>query len=159
MTIEVTVQDGRESPDDEVPPSTDFHHWINLAIPEGTPDAGITIRIVDSDESRQLNQQYRNQDRPTNVLSFAYDDNELLSATGTQPLLGDLVICADVVQSEATDKGCPLHDHWAHMTIHGVLHLLGHEHETREQAEEMESLEKRLLASISIADPYEMTRK
>mgnify|MGYP001814262426 CR=1 FL=1 len=157
MTIEVTVQDGRESQDDEVPPSTEFKRWVDLAMSDPALDAAITIRIVDAAESRRLNRQYRNQDKPTNVLSFTYEDDELLSVTGARPQLGDLVICADVVRAEAEEKGCPPNDHWAHMTIHGVLHLLGYEHETHQQAEEMEALEKRLLASITIADPYELT--
>ncbi len=155
MTIEVTVQDGRESNDDEVPPSADFTRWANLAA-ESASDAQMTIRIVDAEESRQLNHQYRGKNQPTNVLSFSYHDDEILSAAGQQRSLGDLVICADVVRQEAAERHLPAADHWAHLTIHGVLHLLGYDHETTQQAETMEALETRLLSSINIANPYEI---
>ena len=155
MTVEVTLQDGRDDEDGDVPSASDFEHWVNLVAGDVADTRRLTVRIVDSSESRQLNCQYRGKDYPTNVLSFAYDDDELLSATGQQPSLGDLVICADIVNKEADEQERPPADHWAHMTIHGVLHLLGYDHQTADQAEAMENLEKQLLASIDIANPYE----
>ena len=154
MTVEVTVQDGRDEEDDEVPSSSDFARWVNLAA-GNVPDAQLTIRLVDPAESQQLNCQYRGKDTPTNVLSFAYHDDELLSALGQRQSLGDLVICARIVNQEAADQQRQPADHWAHITVHGVLHLLGYDHQTADETEAMESLEKQLLASIDIANPYE----
>jgi len=155
MQIEVTVQDGREtSDDDEVPPSSAFTSWAKLATGKLSGESQLTIRVVDPVESQQLNLQYRGKDKPTNVLSFGYGDDEMLSEVATSRLLGDLVICADIVREEASDKHCSVNDHWAHLTIHGVLHLLGYDHETEHQAKEMEALEISLLASININNPY-----
>jgi len=159
MGIEVIVQDGRESSDDEVPPSSDFSDWANLAASELSDESQLTIHIVDPVESQQLNLQYRGKNKPTNVLSFSYVDDEMLSEVVNHRLLGDLVICAEIVQEEAARKQCPVNDHWTHLTIHGVLHLLGYDHETKQQAEEMEALEISLLASIHINNPYEVTHK
>jgi len=155
MAIEVTVQDVRDTPDDEVPASSDFTRWANIAADNLHESVQLTVRVVDPAESRQLNSQYRGRDRPTNVLSFAYGDELLPAEVDAQHLLGDLVICADLVHREAVDKQCPVSDHWAHLTIHGVLHLLGYDHETRQQAEDMEAREISLLASLNIQNPYE----
>ena len=156
MTIEVTLQDVRESADEEVPPSSDFSRWANLADDEKNTISQLTIRLVEPPESQQLNRQYRGKDQPTNVLSFAGHDDELLSEIGADQLLGDLVICAQLVQTEAREKQCQAKDHWAHLTLHGVLHLLGYDHETRQQAEAMEALEISLLETINIKNPYEV---
>ena len=111
----------------------------------------LTIRVVDSEESQQLNFQYRDKDKPTNVLSFPFE-----APPGIQlPLLGDLVICAQVVEDEAKTQNKPLHHHWAHMIVHGTLHLLGYDHTEDRQAEEMESLEIALLTKLDIDDPYQ----
>jgi len=155
MTIEVTVQDARGTADDEVPPSSSFTRWANIAAGEPDEPAQLTIRVVDPEESQGLNAQYRGKDRPTNVLSFAYGDDLLPVEAEARRLLGDLVICAELVQKEAVDKQCPVSDHWAHLTIHGVLHLLGYDHETQQQANDMEALEVGLLASLNIQNPYE----
>ena len=159
MVIEVTVQDAREFQDDEVPASSEFTQWVNLAGSELVGDSQLTIRVVDAAESQQLNKQYRDKDRPTNVLSFTYQDDELLAETNTGHLLGDLVICATIVSQEAANKRCQAKDHWAHLTMHGVLHLLGYAHETEQQAAEMETLEAQLLKSININNPYEINHK
>ena len=155
MGVEVTVQNASSSGDDEVPPSSDFSRWANLAAIDLDQPSQLTVRVVDPRESQQLNLQYRGKDKPTNVLSFAYDDDGLLSEVGTRPLLGDLVICAEIVRQEAADKHCLPNDHWAHLTIHGVLHLLGNDHETEQQAAVMEAVETRLLASLNIDNPYD----
>ena len=110
----------------------------------------MTVRIVDEAESHDLNLTYRGKDRPTNVLSFPFecpDEVEL-------PLLGDLVICRQVVEREAIEQEKPLMAHWAHMIVHGSLHLLGYDHIEDDEAEEMESLETEIMQGLGFADPY-----
>ncbi|RRQ20265.1 rRNA maturation RNase YbeY [Guyparkeria sp. SCN-R1] len=122
------------------------------------PGAGeVTVRYVEPGESRQLNARFRHKDRPTNVLSFpAVDDPaHLMVLPGSElPYLGDLVICADVVESEAKEQGKTRREHHAHMVVHGILHLLGYDHLTDGEAEQMESIEIRVLASLGYPDPY-----
>lgn len=148
------MQDARESADDEVPPSSSFTRWANLAAGDIRESSSLTIRVVDEQESRQLNHRYRGKDKPTNVLSFSYGEDSLPDTMDTGHLLGDLVICASIVRHEADDSQRPLNDHWAHLTIHGVLHLLGYDHDTPQQADEMEALEIRLLHTLNIQNPY-----
>ena len=110
----------------------------------------MTVRIVDEAESHELNLNYRGKDRPTNVLSFPFecpDEVEL-------PLLGDLVICRQVVEREAQEQDKPVMAHWAHMVVHGSLHLLGYDHIEDDEAEEMESLEAQIMTGLGFADPY-----
>ena len=107
--------------------------------------------MVNIDESQQLNKQYRHKDKPTNVLSFPFEVPEGIELN----LLGDLVVCAPVIQQEATEQGKVLFDHWAHMIIHGCLHLLGYDHINDTDADEMEALEIKILAQLSINNPYE----
>lgn len=134
-----------------LPEQEDFERWVSSAISPMREEAELTIRIVNDSESQQLNAQYRGKDKPTNVLSFPADlPNEL-----ELPLLGDLVISADIVQSEAAEQGKPEIAHWAHMSIHGALHLLGYDHIDDTEAEEMESLETRILADLGFPNPYE----
>lgn len=111
----------------------------------------LTIRIVDREESRELNRQYRGKDAPTNVLSFPAD----LPAEVDANLLGDILMCAPLVAEEAREQGKAEQAHWAHLTIHGVLHLLGHDHQEVVDAELMEGIEIALLESLGIANPYE----
>lgn len=106
----------------------------------------VTIRFVGTEEGQELNRQYRNKNYPTNVLSFAYD-NEI-------ELIGDLIICWPVVQQEAINQNKAVLDHCAHLLVHGMLHLQGYDHETDAQAEVMENLERQILAKLGIADPY-----
>ncbi len=123
----------------------------------------LTIRIVGAAESRRLNRTWRGKDKPTNVLSFpGMDDgvaaraSALATAYSLQPTayLGDLAVCAPVVRREAREQGKPLRAHWAHMIVHGVLHLLGYDHEDERDAKRMEALEVRILARMGIDDPY-----
>ena len=135
---------------DNLPTETQIQQWANAAIRPQTLQPEITIRIVDEAESHDLNLTYRGKDKPTNVLSFPFecpDEVEL-------PLLGDLVICRQVVEREATEQGKPLEAHWAHMVVHGCLHLLGYDHIEDDEAEEMESLETEIMLSLDFADPY-----
>lgn len=145
--IEVDIQratDADGQPDDE-----SLKRWAGLAL-QGKPGHELTIRLVDADESRELNHEYRGKDAPTNVLSFPSDLPPELNI----PLLGDLVICVPVVLREAAEQGKSAEAHWAHMVIHGCLHLLGYDHMEEAEAEEMESLERQLLAELGISDPY-----
>jgi probable rRNA maturation factor len=123
-----------------------------------TPDeAEVTIRYVDAPESRDLNARFRGKDRPTNVLSFPSTEEPGLPAavtTGDRPYLGDLVICHAVVESEAREQGKPTRAHHAHMVVHGILHLLGYDHLTDEQAERMETIEIRVMRALGYSDPY-----
>ena len=117
----------------------------------------MTIRYVGAEESRSLNAQFRGKDRPTNVLSFPASEDpaqfEVLPGS-TQPYLGDLVICAAVVEREAAEQGKSRRAHHAHMVVHGILHLLGYDHLTPSEAEQMESIEIRALDSLGYPDPY-----
>ncbi len=125
--------------------------WVETALAAAGATRGeVVVRFVDSSESRDLNRHYRGKDRPTNVLSFPFEDPPGVE-TG---LLGDLVICVDVVESEALEQGKPATAHYAHMVIHGVLHLCGYDHVDSADAESMETLERSLLAASGFDDPY-----
>lgn len=136
----------------ELPSEASLELWVETAletIQETTPVV-ITIRIVDPDEGLSLNQQYRMKDYATNVLSFPFESPIPLPVR----LLGDLVICAEVVAHEAKSQGKPLLAHWAHMVVHGTLHLLGYDHIEEAEAEHMEQLERNILAALGYPDPY-----
>lgn len=136
----------------ELPSLELFQQWTDSALKAVTDKTfEITIRIVNVEESQQLNSQYRQKDKPTNVLSFPFDVPEGIDLN----LLGDLVVCAQVVEQEAKEQSKTLFDHWAHMIIHGCLHLLGYDHINDNDAEEMEALEIKVLAELSIDNPYE----
>ena len=133
-----------------LPTEEQIVQWATAAVqPEGD-EVEMTVRIVDESESHDLNLTYRGKDRPTNVLSFPFecpDEVEL-------PLLGDLVICRQVVEREAAEQEKPLIAHWAHMVVHGSLHLLGYDHIEDDEAEEMESLETQIMQGLDFDDPY-----
>jgi len=148
MTIELQVQ--RAASTEHLPTDPQFKRWVRTALGDRT-DAVLTIRIVDREESRQLNDRYRGKDAATNVLSFPAE----LPTEVDLPLLGDIVLCAPVVVAEAKAQGKALEAHWAHLTVHGVLHLLGYDHQQPKEAAAMESLEVSLLDSLGIANPYE----
>ncbi|HHF6184738.1 TPA: rRNA maturation RNase YbeY [Haemophilus influenzae] len=133
-----------------LPTEEQIVQWATGAVqPEGN-EVEMTVRIVDEAESHELNLTYRGKDRPTNVLSFPFecpDEVEL-------PLLGDLVICRQVVEREAAEQEKLLMAHWAHMVVHGCLHLLGYDHIEDDEAEEMESLETQIMQGLGFDDPY-----
>ncbi|WP_193161376.1 rRNA maturation RNase YbeY [Microbulbifer hainanensis] len=139
----------------DLPTDDQIRHWVLAAVRDRLDTVELTVRIVDEEESQQLNHQYRGKDKPTNVLSFPAEIPEDLDL----PLLGDLVICAPVVASEAQQQHKPAAAHWAHMVVHGTLHLLGYDHIDDSDAEVMESLETELLAGLGIADPYQPAEK
>lgn len=135
---------------DNLPSFEQFELWANSALAELKPDAELTIRISESAESQQLNHEYRGKNKPTNVLSFPFD-----APPGIElPLIGDLIICPDIVKAESIEQEKTFHDHFAHMVIHGCLHLMGYDHIDEEDALEMETLEKNVLAKLDISDPY-----
>ena len=110
----------------------------------------LTIRLVTPDESQQLNAEYRGKDKPTNVLSFPFEAPPQVPI----PLLGDLIVCVDVVEQEAAEQGKTTTAHWAHMIVHGCLHLLGYDHIKDDEAEIMEGLEREIMAQLGFSDPY-----
>lgn len=146
----VDVQVSYGLPKKGLPKETDFLAWATAAVGKLRPAAEVSLRVVDEAEGRELNRQYRHKDYATNVLSFPAD---LPPALGL-PLLGDVILCAPVVAREAAAQGKPLADHYAHLAVHGVLHLLGYDHETISDARTMEGLEVQILESMGISDPY-----
>lgn len=133
-----------------LPTPEQFDNWVSAALKGRHEQGEVCIRVVDKAESQMLNSTYRQKDKPTNVLSFPFEVPEGVPLD----ILGDLVICADVVAEEAAEQGKQAKDHWAHMVIHGCLHLLGFDHINDNEAEEMEALERQILAGLNIADPY-----
>lgn len=135
-----------------LPDSAQLQRWVEAVLEHfpGREDAELTIRLVDSDESQALNRDYRGKDAPTNVLSFPFEAPPGLDL----PLLGDLVVCHPVVEREAMEQDKRLIDHYAHMVVHGTLHLLGHDHIEDDEAAVMENLERSILAGLGISDPY-----
>lgn len=151
MNIELDVQYAVSDADDGEPPSSDLIlTWVSAVLATRGEPSELTVRIVDEAEITELNRLYRDKDKPTNVLSFPFEKIDGLDL----PLLGDVVICASVVAKEAQEQGKVEQDHWAHMIIHGVLHLLGYDHIDDVEADEMEALEIKVLAGLAIADPY-----
>ncbi|WNC71078.1 rRNA maturation RNase YbeY [Thalassotalea psychrophila] len=135
---------------EQLPTLEQLKLWCDTALKPYSKNFELTIRLVESLESQQLNHQYRDKDKPTNVLSFPFE-----VPLGIElDLLGDLIVCADVVEFEAKDQNKELFAHWAHMIIHGCLHLLGYDHITQDEAIEMEAIEIRLMAQLGYNDPY-----
>ncbi len=135
-----------------LPDSESLRHWADVAwLDEG--DTEITLRVVDEAESAELNATWRGKDSPTNVLSFPFE-----APPGVPiELLGDLVICASVVEKEAREQGKSIRAHWAHMVIHGMLHLQGYDHQEDGEADAMEALETRLMENLGFPAPYQTT--
>lgn len=139
------------------PSIDDIQDWVTQTLQAAgkleLDDVDIAVRFVDDREGRALNNQYRGIDKPTNVLSFPAERLAGLPEIASQPL-GDIVCCVPVVEREANEQGKSVGDHWAHMIVHGTLHLLGYDHEYPNDAEAMESLELRTLKSFNINNPY-----
>ncbi|MBP2844849.1 rRNA maturation RNase YbeY [Dickeya oryzae] len=133
-----------------LPSEADFRRWLEAVLPQFQDEAEVTIRVVDEEESHHLNLTYRGKDKPTNVLSFPFEAPPEVEL----PLLGDLIICRQVVEQEAVEQGKSEEEHWAHMVVHGSLHLLGYDHIEDSEAEEMEALETEIMQSMGYADPY-----
>jgi len=155
MTLALELQ--IELPESEsimLPTQADFEHWISTALDKANhqDEVALTLRIVEEAEGRELNARWRGKDYATNVLSFPLKMPEYVGI----PYIGDLVICAAVVAREATEQNKQAMAHWAHLTIHGLLHLLGYDHKTDAQADEMEALEVQIMTSLGYPDPYSL---
>jgi probable rRNA maturation factor len=148
MTIHVDVQRAAQLPG---PADALLQGWVESALKGRREAAEMTIRLVDEAESAELNQTYRHKQGPTNVLSFPFDVPQGMQ----MDLLGDLVICAAVVEREAAEQHKRSEAHWAHMVVHGTLHLLGYDHIDTQEAEAMEALEISILKNMGFANPYE----
>lgn len=138
--------------DNDLPSAEQLNQWATAALLKRTDheEPELTIRIVDEAESQELNSEYRGKDKPTNVLSFPFE----APAHVPIPLLGDLIVCKQVVEREAVEQDKTLTAHWAHMIVHGCLHLLGFDHIEDEEAEEMEGIERIVMKDLGFDDPY-----
>ena len=146
--IEIQILSRHRSPRESI-----LTEWIKYALKTcRVEQAEVTVRVVDYEESALLNETYRNKEGPTNILSFPFDDDE----NEEPPLLwGDLVICAPLLEEESIEQEKDLESHWAHIVIHGLLHLMGFDHETDEDAKDMEFCEIKLLNALGYPNPYE----
>lgn len=153
MEIYVDLQVVTQS-DKNIPDENQLGQWVKAAIvasnSEKREEAELTIRVVEADESNAINLQFRAKDKSTNVLSFPFQNPPGL----TLPLLGDLIICQEIIETEAKEQDKALQAHWAHMVIHGTLHLLGYDHIENDEALEMESLETNILVTLGFPPPY-----
>jgi probable rRNA maturation factor len=140
-----TIFNSNGQPDQE-----QIQQWVDAALDGFNQDTEIVVRIVDEQESAELNEQYRLKPGPTNILSFPVEVPEGIELN----LLGDLVVCAPVLEKEALEQHKALTDHWAHIIVHGVLHLLGYDHLDEDEAELMESKEITILNKLNIKNPY-----
>lgn len=143
--------------DADAPDAGRIREWVGQALAAADavtgPNAEVSVRIVGVEEMKSLNHEYRDKDQATNVLSFPSGDLAGLPDEATRAL-GDIVACAAVIRDEAVEQNKPLADHWAHMLVHGTLHLLGYDHMSDREAAAMEGLEVRILTSLGIDDPY-----
>ena len=153
MIAKIDVQIAAD--EESIPDSDDIAIWVSRSVQAAghAGEAEVSVRVVNAVEMQQLNNEFREQDKPTNVLSFPAGEIEGLPADAELPL-GDIVVCATVVREEAEDQGKQTADHWAHMMVHGTLHLLGFDHIGDSDAAEMERLEIRILMAHGIANPY-----
>ncbi|MBT8438349.1 MAG: rRNA maturation RNase YbeY [Gammaproteobacteria bacterium] len=150
MTTSPDIEIQRACNASEIPDDNDLQLWAGHVLEQQKRSGSVVIRLVDADESQSLNHQYRHKDYATNILSFPFEAPQFIE----QDHLGDLVICVPVVNREAGEQGKQASAHWAHMVIHGMLHLMGYDHETPAQADEMESIEIELLQQLDIRNPY-----
>lgn len=153
MTTILDLQIAHES-DIKLPSETQIQTWLEQILPQFVDQAELTIRIVDEEESQTLNATYRQKNKPTNVLSFPFEAPIEMET----PLLGDLVICAPIVEQEALEQNKTLDAHFVHLLLHGCLHLLGYDHIEEAEAIEMESLEIAILAELGFNNPYELQK-
>lgn len=146
ITLDLQLASGAPA----IPDSKQFQLWLEAALLPFVEEAEVTVRVVDEAESQQLNHSYRGKEKPTNVLSFPFQCPPGIEMS----LLGDLVICAPVVAHEAQEQSKTTDAHWAHMVVHGCLHLLGFDHIKDDEAEQMEAEEIQILQQLGFANPY-----
>ncbi len=155
MQIDLELQNSIDA--DDIPSQTQMLEWIKTTLNQTNYPAeyaSLTLRIVSSQESQQLNSEFRGKDSPTNVLSFPFEIPEMIPASEFEGVLGDLAICRNLVIAQAQQQNKMFEHHWAHLIVHGVLHLLGFDHIDDVEAETMEQLEIAILKQFQIADPY-----
>lgn len=151
MTIDVVVQKVADQAAGEVfPDDAEIKRWVRRALDGKYDNAQLTVRMVGYEESQQLNETYRHRQGSTNVLSFPFEHPEMVEPR----LLGDVVICVPLVVQEACDQGKDVMAHWAHLVVHGVLHLIGYDHNNAGEADVMEGLEKKIMMELHYPDPY-----
>jgi probable rRNA maturation factor len=133
-----------------IPKDRTIRKWISAAINTLTKPAELTLRIVNAAESRNLNSAFRGKDYATNVLTFVYNE------PNSKALQGDIVLCAQVINREAREQGKPINAHYAHLIVHGVLHLAGFDHEIEKDAKKMEALEAKIVMGLGFLHPYDV---
>lgn len=148
-TLELQIETSAALSD--LPNEAQFQSWVDTALADQDKEFEVVIRLVDEAESAQLNQDYRGKSGSTNILSFSFEVPDGLELN----LLGDLVICAPLVEKEALEQHKPVEHHWAHLVIHGILHLRGYDHIDETEAEEMEAKEIEILQQLHISNPYQ----
>lgn len=148
MTIDLELQIATKAK--TLPHPSQFREWISASLYQRVDTAELTIRIVDEEESASLNEQYRGKKGPTNVLSFPYETIPGIISRA----LGDIVICAPLVEKESNEQNIEMLGYWAHMVVHGALHLLGYDHEIEEDAIEMQNIETHILIQLGFPPPY-----
>ena len=141
--------------DDDVPSTSALRAWASAAARSGPADVELTVRVVDVAEGAQLNERYGGKPGATNVLSFPFDPPPGVSL----PLIGDVVVCAPVVRREALERAVVPCAHWAHLVVHGVLHLLGHDHQHPGETTRMQAQESRILEGLGFEDPHRAERE
>jgi len=156
MTTAISVDVQNASTTRSAPDAAEIRSWVEAVISAtgGPAPAELSVRIVDEAEGRALNSAWRGRDKATNVLSFGTAAALASLPAGMPRCLGDIVLCGPIVEREAEEQGKPVADHWAHLLVHGTLHLLGYDHEREEDARDMEALETGILASRGLGDPY-----
>lgn len=153
ICLDLQIANNKANDSQNLPSQEDFQRWVEAALAPYKKPFELTVRLVTSEESQQLNAQYRDKDKPTNVLSFPFEVPEGIELN----LLGDLIICVPVVEQEAIEQNKALTAHWAHMVIHGCLHLLGFDHIEDDEADEMEALETKIITALGFPAPYEVS--
>ena len=154
--MKIAIDIVNDSQSDTTPELKQCQSWLESALAhlENSRALELSIRFVESTEIQRLNREYRSKDKPTNVLSFPSQIPEAVAAEMDSYHLGDIAICSEIVESEAQAQNKQLDAHWAHLLIHGLLHLLGYDHDSDEQASEMENLEIQILKTLGFPDPY-----
>jgi len=159
MSVQLDIQLADDLPEsiEEPPPSSLLRHWAECAWQgDDTIEPLLSLRIVSAAESQQLNHDYRGKNKPTNVLTFPMQlETEFDAFSMPEKILGDLAICAEVVAREAKQQNKTAEAHWAHMVVHGMLHLQGFDHIEDDEAQQMETLETQIMLQLGFADPYQ----